>query len=116
MSARRLAVAAAGAAALVFLYFWNPSDIQAFPKCPFLALTGFKCPGCGTLRATHALLHFRLADAARLNLLLVVFIPVLACMCISRKFRSHVMLGRVLLTLIIAWWIARNVFGKLSCA
>ena len=30
---------------------------------PLLLLTGYKCPGCRTLRAAHALLHMRFAEA-----------------------------------------------------
>ena len=28
-----------------------------FPVCPFKALTGWNCPGCGGLRMTHDVLH-----------------------------------------------------------
>lgn len=105
-----------GVAVLLFLYFWNPSEIWAFPKCPFFALTGLKCPGCGTLRAIHAITHLRLLEAFRLNPLLVASIPVLALMYVSPRIRSNVLLGRILLVLVIVWWIARNVFKNLSCA
>jgi hypothetical protein len=30
-----------------------------FPVCPFKALTGWNCPGCGGLRMTHDVLHSR---------------------------------------------------------
>ncbi len=113
---RLLLMVGIGVAVLLFLYFWNPSEIRAFPKCPFFVLTGLKCPGCGTLRAIHAITHLRLLEAFRLNPLLVASIPVLALMCVSPRIRSNVLLGRILLVLVIVWWIARNVFRNLSCA
>ena len=115
-SVRLLLMVGIGVAVLLFLYFWNPSEIWAFPKCPFFALTGLKCPGCGTLRAIHAITHLRLLEAFRLNPLLVASIPVLALMYVSPRIRSNVLLGRILLVLVIVWWIARNVFKNLSCA
>ena len=36
-----------------------------YPTCPFLAITGWYCPGCGSLRAVHDLLHGDLAGAVR---------------------------------------------------
>ena len=31
------------------IYFvFNPSKTALFPQCPFLLLTGFRCPGCGS--------------------------------------------------------------------
>lgn len=99
-----------GAAAIAFLYFFNPQDIRHFPRCPFLTLTGYKCPGCGTLRAIHSLLHLKFAAAWHFNPLLVVAIPILLGVLLSRKFAYHPWLTRTLLTVTIAYWIARNLF------
>jgi len=49
-----------------------------FPRCPLNLLTGLYCPGCGSQRATHALLHGHLGQAASLNLLAVLSLPLLA--------------------------------------
>lgn len=57
--------------ALLLLGLFNPEQYH-FPRCPFLSLTGFKCPGCGSQRAMHYLLHGDVMAAARMNLL---FIP-----------------------------------------
>ena len=96
-------------ALLVFLYIWNPSDISYFPKCPFLALTGYQCPGCGTLRGIHALLHFRIVDALRYNLLMVASIPVIILMLIWPRFRFDVISARVILAVTLFWWLIRNI-------
>ena len=106
------AVALAGAAAIAvsaFLYFWNPSEISCFPRCPFLALTGYQCPGCGTLRGIHALLHFRIADALRCNLLMVASIPVILLLLIWPRFRFDVVSARVILAVTLLWWLIRNI-------
>jgi len=33
----------------------DPNAAGHYPACPFLAVTGWYCPGCGALRAVHAL-------------------------------------------------------------
>lgn len=63
---------------LVCLFFtFNPVKEPFFPRCPFLLLTGWQCPGCGSQRAIHCLLHFDLAQAFSYNQLLVISIPYL---------------------------------------
>lgn len=72
-------VASAAAAALLagaaLLYAVNPATTRLFPPCPFHALTGWYCPGCGSTRCLHHLLHGRVATAFDLNPLLVVMLP-----------------------------------------
>ena len=96
-------------AGLTFLYIWSPSEISYFPRCPFLALTGYQCPGCGTLRGIHALLHFRIVDALRYNLLMVASIPVILLMLIWSRFRFDVISARVILAVTLFWWLIRNI-------
>lgn len=51
------------------------------PGCPFYALTGFYCPGCGSTRCLHALVHFDLANAMAMNPMLVIsLLPLLILM------------------------------------
>ena len=99
-----------GAIGLFFLYLYNPQDIPIFPRCPFYALTGYKCPGCGTLRAIHALLHFRVAVAFKLNPFLFFSIPVIVGMLAFRRFAFSATLGKCILVVTIGYWILRNVF------
>jgi hypothetical protein len=44
--------------------------------CPFRALTGLACPGCGTTRMLHHLLHGELATAFSYNPLTFLLLPV----------------------------------------
>ena len=60
------------------LFFLDPEETSGFPRCPVFALTGWRCPGCGTARALHAALHGRLAEALRLNAALPVALALLA--------------------------------------
>ena len=70
-----LLIGAALAAGCALLYFFNPAGHMFFPVCMFHRVTGWNCPGCGGLRATHQLLHGHLETAFRLNPLFVVAIP-----------------------------------------
>lgn len=56
----------------------NPTTDSIFPPCPLYAFTGIYCPGCGSTRATHALLNGDLIAAFDFNPLMVIAIPVLA--------------------------------------
>lgn len=59
----------------------NPNQPGHYPLCPFKAITGWDCPGCGGLRAVHDLAHGNLAAALDQNALVVVLlIPVAVIM------------------------------------
>lgn len=72
------ALLAGVAAALVTLRFFDPATSGVFPPCPVLYLTGWYCPGCGSLRAMHAILHGNLREAWSLNPLTVLLLPFVA--------------------------------------
>ena len=63
----------AGAGAILFLF--DPAHHSFYPICYTWAFTGIYCPGCGSMRAMHQLLHGHVLTAARFNLLLVVYLP-----------------------------------------
>src|SRR6476660_8733928 len=64
-----------GAAAIILLRVFDPATAGVFPPCPLRYLTGFYCPGCGSLRAMHALLHGELGRAWAMNPLMIVTLP-----------------------------------------
>jgi hypothetical protein len=61
----------------LILYWVNPLQQLAWLRCPVNLLTGLYCPGCGSLRAIHVLLHGDLLAAISNNLLAVIALPVL---------------------------------------
>jgi len=52
-SAAAVVCATFGVAAVIAAF--DPAATWWFPSCPWLALTGWQCPLCGSLRALHAL-------------------------------------------------------------
>lgn len=61
-----------------FYYFFNnPTNNRLFLPCPFKLLSGYNCPGCGSQRAIHQLLHGNVVDAFYLNPLLVLSVPII---------------------------------------
>lgn len=95
-------------AGLVFLYLYNPTEIAGIPRCPFLALTGYKCPGCGTLRGIHHLLHLQFAKAWQMNPLMIVSLPLVVAMSMSHRLRENVMVGRLVLIVVVVYCVMRN--------
>ena len=59
----------------VIYFVFDPSKGLFFPSCPFKSLTGFDCPGCGSQRAIHEILHLNFKKAFEYNALLVLAIP-----------------------------------------
>ncbi len=102
-----------------YLYIFEPGKSGFFPPCPFRALTGLNCPGCGTTRSLHHLLHGDLATAFELNPLFMLLLPFAAWFLLrytwaaftGKKLRPIQMkLGYVwpVLGLIAGFWIFRN--------
>lgn len=58
---------------LVLFFVSNPSESSWFVACPFRMVTGYDCPGCGSQRALHQLLHLNFKQAFLLNPLLFIF-------------------------------------------
>jgi hypothetical protein len=67
----------AGAGALVVLHLRDPHESGSYGFCPFLAVTGHPCPGCGGLRAVNELTHGDIMGALSSNLLAVGLLALL---------------------------------------
>lgn len=101
-------------------YLFDPSVSGLFPKCRFLELTGYKCPGCGAQRMLHSLLHFDFVTAFRYNAYLLTIFPLFIILFLwdgwqkwlSRKWADLTTYILVTLFLVstILWWVLRNVF------
>lgn len=106
---------------------WNPGDELRVILCPFRALTGHPCPGCGMTRAFCALMHGELWRAVKLNpfspllFLAALFAWARAAAAVFRVERLRSILDRcprpnalatsVTLALVLAWWAARLAWG-----
>lgn len=77
--------AAAAVALLVSCFFLDPAAAPVFPKCLFHALTGLYCPGCGTLRAMHLILHGHLTESIQMNPLPALSLPIGAMLFVRRN-------------------------------
>ncbi len=66
------------AAAILVLRVFDPAASRLFPPCPVHYLTGFYCPGCGSLRAIHQLFLGNLHAAWAMNPLSVLLFPFLS--------------------------------------
>ncbi len=53
--------------------YFNPVTAGFFPQCPFHALTGLNCPGCGLTRGFNALFHGDIVSALHFNALLPIY-------------------------------------------
>ena len=102
-------------------YAIDPSVSAIFPRCAFLTFTGYKCPGCGSQRAIHALLHGDVVAAFRYNALLLIAIPWIG-LCLfaeSRRTRNPRLYARInaplliwlFLAMVLIWWLLRNIFN-----
>ncbi len=108
------------AAGCAILFLFDPSTSAFYPPCPFHALTGLYCPGCGTARALHALLHGHVGEAFGLNPLMVVMLPFLGYSLLSYAIPrargrslpgipSSPFWGWLAFWVILAYWVLRNV-------
>ena len=114
------AVVALAAGWLSVVYLLDPGSSDLYPPCPVLALTGFYCPGCGTLRALHQLTIGHPVAALDLNPLMVVLLPFVAYFLAShamlaltgrslRRFFVRPELIWALLGVVLVYWLLRNI-------
>jgi len=104
----RWAFSATCISAAVVLYRFDPATARFYPHCVFHDLTGLQCPGCGTTRALHHLLHGDVAGALRLNAMLFVVLPFAVIATLSRRVATHPVTGWAAFGVTVAWWIGRN--------
>jgi hypothetical protein len=86
-----------------------------FPACPFKAITGLECPGCGGLRMTHDVLNGDFAAAVVDNVFLLVGLPLLFAWLVVRWRRKEPLMTKSAVVVIIAaavtWTVVRNLPG-----
>ena len=119
---RRLSIAAiwfVSVAAAVYAFIFEPGKTGIFPTCMFRTLTGLACPGCGSTRALHQLLHGHIASAFVLNPLLLIVLPIMLYVLvrhtgwaitgatpIRNRLPASVIYG--IFFLLLSFWVIRN--------
>ena len=109
----------------ILRYYYNNNPEVApetgfFPQCPFHVVTGLHCPGCGSQRAVHDLLHFRVGEALSHNivvvLLAIIIFSIIYSFITKRYFKPyHYELNRqpyftiTVAVLVFVYWILRNI-------
>jgi hypothetical protein len=104
----------------VFYLLWryDPATSALYPPCLFRYLTGLLCPGCGSARALHALLHGDLVAALQLNPMIFVLSAVVAVRVGLRALPRHadatVFVPAIspiaALAVITSFWVLRNIY------
>lgn len=102
-----------------YVFLFEPGKTGLFPVCLFRLLTGLQCPGCGSTRAMHQLLHGHVVAAFMLNPLFLLAIPFLSFALL--RYSVVVMRGGVprqnvlppsviygLFFVVASFWILRN--------
>jgi hypothetical protein len=89
------------------------------PECPFYRFTHLYCPGCGSQRSLHAILHGDIQSAVGYNplmvLALVFFLLEAAIWVISRRspgvrsISSRRFTPVIVFVLVMSFWIMRNI-------
>jgi len=108
-----------GIAITYFLYAVDPSGSTLYLPCPFHALTGLYCPGCGSLRALHSLLHGEVLIACGFNPLTLLSLPYVGYCFLS--YATGAVRGKplpaffvsanviwIFLGFVIIFWVLRN--------
>jgi Protein of unknown function (DUF2752) len=102
----------------VAIHVWDPTA-TAGPTCPFYAITGRYCPGCGTLRCLHALAHGQVGAAIDHNALTVLLLPLVIAAWASvgiaalrgrpaRELRLPSWAGWAIAGALALFWVLRN--------
>lgn len=101
------------------LFFLEPGKSPLLPGCLFRALTGFTCPGCGTTRALHQLVHGNFSAAFQFNPILILSLPFLLYALL--RYTNAVVRGQpinrnslparyiwAIFGIVLSFWIFRN--------
>jgi hypothetical protein len=118
---RPLGVAAAALVGTGYVAAVDPNAAGHYPTCPFLAISGWYCPGCGALRAVHALAHGDLVMAWARNPFAVVAFGYLVVTWVlwldraargrPRRWLAPPWVLYSVLGAILTFWVLRNVPG-----
>ena len=108
-------------AGLAVVYRFPPTEYSFYPRCPIYLTTHWLCPGCGSTRALHELLHGNVAGAFHFNAMFTVLSPLVfawlafCCYRVMRydRFPDFAMprpLVACLAVVVVLFTVARNTF------
>ncbi len=117
---KHILIGICGILLLSLYFFWNPTEVSFFPSCPFYGITGLHCPGCGSQRALHELLHFNIIGAIGHNILWVIGFGIVGYNLVLPQINSifkksyynyihHPKTPIYLFIIILLFWILRNI-------
>jgi hypothetical protein len=101
---------------------WSPADLPGLVLCPFRALTGLPCPGCGMTRAFCSLGHGDLSGAFGYNALapfvfaaalllwahsLVTILKLDSARAALERLKPTQRAAGLLLAVTLVWWVVR---------
>ncbi len=123
MLSKRACVAAITAALAIVLaivyYYFDPVEARWMPRCLWKVATGTDCPGCGSQRMAHALVHGDILGAWHANAFALCMIPLIGLLLVLElnrekypKLYRKVHAPWVIWTLaaaVLIWWILRNI-------
>ena len=104
----------------VLFFILDPFKNALFPRCVFNSLTGYFCPGCGSQRAIHNLLHLNFAGVVQNNFLLLPAIVLIIYHYSRTFFNRKLKLNLpnifyfkktpwIIFGVIMLFWILRNI-------
>jgi len=105
---------------LALYVFYNPTDTNVFPKCPFYMVAGIYCPGCGSQRAAHQILNGNIIEGIRHNYMIALLAIVLLYQGFLYVMNEHLGKNMInllhkskvtnsILVLVVLFWILRNI-------
>jgi hypothetical protein len=106
-------------AGATYLFIFDPGKSGFFPACPFRALTGFTCPGCGSTRGLHSELQGDVVAALEHNPLQIESLPYLQYALVrdtnaavrGRPLKWNQLNAKyiwMLCAVILSFWVFRN--------
>lgn len=119
---RALVVLPLASAVFAVSALWRPADLPGLVLCPFRAVTGLPCPGCGMTRAFCALGHGDLSGAFGYNALapfvfaaaLLVWAHALATVlkldsarAALERLKPTQRAASFMLAVTLVWWVVR---------
>jgi hypothetical protein len=96
------------AGGLWVLYSFDPLAASFYPPCPFHLLTDLYCPGCGSTRAFHRLLHGNVSGAMAMNPLMVISLPVIAAALLRPAWTYRPWVPWATLVVLVGFAVLRN--------